>query len=322
MSTKTMAERVEEYLAFRHGLGYQLHKEGQRLRSFARFADEAGHQGPVTTEIALRWARLPAQAARLYQARRLEAVRTLACYLAAREPGTQIPPRDLLGPAHARRPAFIYSDADVAALLQAARALSPADGLRGHTYATLIGLLACTGLRIGEALALRAADINWSTAVLRVRQSKLHKARLVPVQAGAIEALRSYTVARDRTHPPLAEGPFFVGAGGQPLLYTTVRRTFHVLLRRAMPGVAPVGRVRPRLHDLRHTFAVRRLLAWYRAGTDIHRAIDLLSAYLGHAKLSCTYWYLSGVPELLALAAERFERFAAPLAETANDSDL
>jgi integrase len=308
-----MTDRVEEYLAYRHALGYQLHREGQRLRSFARFADSAGHCGPLTTEIALRWACLPEQAAGLYRARRLEIVRTLARYLAAREPGTEIPPRGLLGPAHARRPAFIYSQANIVALIEAARALAPADALRPQTYATLIGLLACTGLRISEALALRGSDINWSTAVLTVRQSKFRKSRLVPVHPGAIEALRRYAIDRDRRHPPLPGSTFFVSAAGQPLLYTTVRRTFHVLLHKAMPGVRPPGRVRPRLHDLRHTFACSRLLAWYRDGTDIHRAIDQLSTYLGHAKVSCTYWYLTGVPELFALAVERFERFAAPL---------
>jgi len=313
MNPKTMAQRVQEYLAYRHALGYQLQREGQQLRSFARFADAAGHQGPVTTELALRWARLPQQAAPLYQARRLEIVRTLARYLAARAPGTEIPPRHLLGPAHARRAAFIYSDANIAALIAAARALGPADELRPATYATLISLLACTGLRIGEALALRWDAFNWSTAVLTLRPSKFHQSRLVPVPGSAIEPLRSYAVARERCHPPLPDSTFFVSAAGRPLRYATVRRTFAVLLRRAMPGVVPVGRVRPRLHDLRHTFAVRRLLAWYRDGTDVHRAIDLLAAYLGHAKVRCTYWYLTGVPELFALAAERFERFAAPL---------
>jgi integrase len=276
----------------------------------------------LTREIALSWARLPDGAARLYQARRLEVVRALACYLQAREPGTEVPPRDLLGPAHVRQPAFIYSTENITALIQAARALDPAEGLRPATYATLVGMLACTGLRIGEALALRVDDINWSTAVLSVRQGKFHKARLVPVHQSAIEPLRSYATARARRHPPLADSTFFVGAAGQPLLCSTVRRTFHLLLRRAMPGVVPVGRLRPRLHDLRHTFAVRRLLAWYRDGTDINSAIDRLSTYLGHAKLRHTYWYLTGVPELFALAAQRFERFAASLPGDSHDTDL
>jgi integrase len=313
MSTTTMTDRVEEYLAYRRGLGYQFRKQGQQLRSFARFADAVGHKGPLTTEIALRWARLPEQAARPYLARRLGVVRVLARYLVPREPGTEVPPRHLLGPTRACRRAFIYSAAHIAALIQAARALTPAGGLRPATYATLIGLLACTGLRIGEALALRADDIDWSTAVLTVRPSKFHKSRLVPMQPSAIEPLRAYVVARDRCHPPLPESSFFVNAAGRPLRYETARRMFAVLVQQAMPGVVSATGKRPRWHDLRHTFAVGRLLGWYRDGTDIHRAIDLLSVYLGHAKVTCTYWYLTGVPELMALAAERFERFAAPL---------
>jgi len=310
MSAATMAERVEEYLAYRHALGYQVRIEGQMLRSFARFADAAGHRGPLTVEIALRWSRLPEQAARLYQARRLEVVRTLARYLAAREPGTEVPPRGLLGPAHARRPAFTYSQADIAALVAAARTLPPADGLRPHTYATLIGLLACTGLRISEALALRADDFDGPAGVLTVRQTKFHKSRLVPLHRSALEPLQAYARDRDRRHPRQGDRPFFVSAAGTALPYGTVRHTFHALLRQALPGVRPTGRVRPRLHDLRHTFACRCLLGWYRDGTDIHRAIDRLSAYLGHAKVTDTYWYLTGVPELFALAAARFEQHA------------
>jgi len=322
MNNKTMAERVEAYLAYRHTLGYQLHKEGQRLRSFARFADAAGYQGPLTTEIALRWARLPKQAARHYQARRLSVVRTLARYLAAREPGTEIPPRHLLGPTQSRRTPFIYSEADIAALLQAARALEPASDLGRGTYATLLGLLACTGLRIGEALAMRHDDVNWSTAVLTIRASKFRKPRLVPVHATAIEPLRNYALVRDRHHPPLREGAFFLSDRGRPLRYESVRQTFRALLRQAMPTVTSAGRTRPRLHDLRHTVAVRCVLGWYRQGIDIHRVIDQLAAYLGHTKVSCTYWYLTGVPELFALAAERFESFAAAVLEVTDDTDL
>jgi integrase len=311
MSTPTMAERVEQYLAYRHALGYQLRIEGLLLRAFARFADGAGHAGPLTVEIALRWARLPEGAARLYQARRLEVVGSLARYLAPRESGTEVPPRGLLGPAHARRPAFIYSEADVAALIEAAGGLAPPGGLRPQTYQTLLGLLACTGLRVGEALALRAGDVDCAAGVLTVRQAKFRKSRLVPLHPSAAEPLRAYAAARDRRHPAGRDSTFFVSDAGRPLPYRTVRSTFHALLRRAMPGVRPQGRVRPRLVDLRHTFACRRLLAWYRDGTDVPRAIDQLSTYLGHARVTDTYWYLTGVPELFTLAAERFERCAA-----------
>jgi integrase len=312
MKIPTMADRVEEYLAYRRALGYQLHIEGQMLLSFARYADQSGQRGPLTTELALRWARLPERRTRLYQARRLEIVRTLARYLAAREPGTEVPPRGLLGPAHARSPVYIFSEADITALIQAALTLTPAQGLRPRTYATLIGLLACTGLRIAEALALRAGDLDWGTGVLTVQRTKFNKSRLVPLHPSAIGPLRDYAGARDCRHPSKSDTPFFVSDAGRPLPYGTVRHTFHVLLRQALPGAAPVGRVRPRLHDLRHAFACRRLLAWYRAGTDIDRAIDQLSAYLGHAKISDTYWYLTGFPELLELAGRRFEQFTLP----------
>jgi len=315
MNTVTMADRVDAYLSYRRALGYQLRSEGQMLHSFARYADGSGHCGPLTTELALRWARLPEQAARVYQARRLEVVRTLAQYLAPREPGTEVPPRGLLGPAHARRPAFIYTEADIAALIDAARALGPTGSLRPRTFAALIGLLACTGLRIGEALVLQAGDTDLDVGVLTIRHTKFHKSRLVPLHASAVGALRDYATARARRHPGLTNTAFFVSDAGRPLPYGTVRQTFHRLLRQAMPGVAPPGRVRPRLYDLRHTFACRRLLAWYRDGMDFDQAIDRLSTYLGHAKVTDTYWYLEGIPELFALAGQRFEQFAAPSTE-------
>ena len=311
MSATTMTTRVEEYLAYRRALGYQIRSEAQMLQSFARYADDSGHQGPLTTELALQWARLPERSARLYQARRLEVVRTLARYLAPREPGTEIPPRGLFGPAHARGPAFLYSESDIAALIQAARKLTPTGGLRPLTYATLIGLLACTGLRITEALTLGADDVDLQAGVLTIRRTKFRKSRLVPLHTSALGPIRDYAADRDRCCGRNPGMTFFVSATGHRPPYTTVRHTFHGLLRQAMPGVVPVGRTRPRLHDLRHTFVCRRLLAWYRDGVDIDRVIDQLSAYLGHVKVSDTYWYLTGAPELLAIAGQRFEQFAA-----------
>jgi integrase len=310
MTAPTMADRVEEYLAYRRALGYQLRITGLLLQSFARYADESGYQGPLSIAIALGWARLPEQATRRYQAHRLELVRGLARYLAPREPGTEIPPRGLLGPSHSCRTAFIFSEAEIAALIAAARSLTPADGLRPRTYAALVGLMACTGLRIAEALTLEASDVDLDDNILTVRQTKFHKSRLVPLHPSAAGPLRDYAAARDRRHPAPRDRSFFVSDAGRRLPYGTVRHTFHQLLKGAMPEATPTGRARPRLHDLRHTFACRRLMAWYRDGTDIDRAIDRLSTYLGHAQITDTYWYLTGVPELLALAGRRFEQFA------------
>lgn len=312
MSATTMADRVEEYLSYRQALGYQLRIAGQLLRSFARYVDESGHDGPLTTELALCWARLPESATRRYQARRLDLVRGLAEYLAPREPGTEIPPRGLLGPSRSCRKAFIFSEADIVALIAAARSLAPADGLRPRTYAALIGLMTCTGLRITEALTLEAGEVDLQDGVLTIRQTKFHKSRLVPLHPSAIGPLRDYAAARDRRHPTPRDTTFFVSDAGRRLPYGTVRNTFHRLLKRAMPGADSTGRARPRLHDLRHTFVCRRLMAWYRDETAIDRAIDRLSAYLGHAKVTDTYWYLTGIPELLALAGGRFEQFADP----------
>src|SRR5437763_10326044 len=166
MNLPTRADRVDEYLEYRRVMGYQIRIEGQLLQWFARYADASGHRGPLTIELALRWARLPEKAARLYHARRLEIVRTLAKYLAPREPGTEVPARGLLGPAHARKPPFIYSEADIVALIAAAQTLAPDDGLRPRTYAALIGLLACTGLRIREAPTLKTSDVDLDAGVL------------------------------------------------------------------------------------------------------------------------------------------------------------
>jgi len=309
LNSPTMASRVEEYLAYRRALGYQLRIEGQMLWSFARFADQLGHSGPLTTELALRWARLSERASPLYQARRLEVVRTLAKYLAPREPATEIPPRRLLGPAHSRRTPFIYSQADITALVEAAKALNPADGLRPQTYAALIGLLACTGLRVSEALTLADDDADFDVGVLTIRQTKFRKSRLVPLHPSAIGPLRDYASARDRCQGAMHRTTFFVSESGRPLPYSTVRQTFHQVLRAVLPNSTSNGRSRPRLHDLRHTFACRRLLASYHDESNINQAVDQLSTYLGHAKVTDTYWYLTGIPELLALAGRRFEEF-------------
>ena len=225
----TMLEKVNRYLEFRRGLGYRLRSEGWLLQKFGAFADAAGHRGPLTTELALRWARLPEGADRLYWARRLEVVRCFAKHLAAIESDTQIPPRGVLGRAHRRNAPYIYTEAELAALLAAARQLAPRTGLRPKTYATLIGLLACTGLRISEALRLTQADVDLGRAVLSIRQTKFNKSRLVPIHPTTVAPLRTYAKARHRlaAHPQC--GRFFVSENGRPLTYQTVRTVFRKL---------------------------------------------------------------------------------------------
>jgi integrase len=306
MKHQTMSAKVKSYLAFRRGLGYQLRTEGPLIEQFAQYADQAGHRGPLTIELALRWARLPRRADRLYWARRLEIVRCFARHLAAVEPGTQVPPRGLLGRAHRRNPPYIYSEREISALVAGASRLGPPGKLRSRTYRTLIGLLACTGLRISEALKLSRSDIDLHRGMVTVRETKFRKSRLVPLHPTTTAALIEYDYERDR----LASRPqcdhFFVSDRGHALPYSTVRDVFHKLCVRLK--ITRAGR-QPRLHDLRHAFACQRVAAWYDAEVDLNYAVSALSVYLGHVKVSDTYWYVTATPTLMAKAAARFEAF-------------
>jgi integrase len=187
-----MVQLAEEYLDYRRRLGYQLRIEGQMLLGFARYADRVGHTGPLTTELAVRWARLPVGASPLYQAQRLEVVRCFARHRAIFDPATEIPPERLLGSAHRRTDPYIYSEAELSALLAAARRLPPLTGLRPRTYATLIGLMTCTGLRISEVLKLSRGDVDWGHGTLTIRESKFHKSRLIPLHPSVVPVLREY----------------------------------------------------------------------------------------------------------------------------------
>jgi len=300
---------VEEYLAYRRGLGFELETPAWLLRDFARHVDRCGHRGPLTSELATGWALSSRSADPAQPARRLAAVRQFARYLALSEPATEVPPEGLLGRVPRRRRPHIYSDAELAALLEQARRLLPRRGLRPRTYVAFFSLLAVTGLRLSEACRLERGDVDLDTGVLTVRAGKFRKARLVPLHPSATRALARYAADRDARCG--VTGRFFRTERFPALTPAAVEKTFSRIRQRL--GWSARGRARrPRIHDLRHTFAVRRLLGWYEEGADLEREILAFSTYLGHAKVSDTYWYLSGVPELLAIAAERFERFARP----------
>lgn len=304
----SMSDKVERYLQLRRGLGFQLRVEGRQLQQFAAFVDAAGHCGPLTTELAVQWARLPAAGDHLYWARRLEVVRCFARHLSVTEPETELPPRGLLGPAHRRTTPYVYTNAEVASLIAAAGQLGTSRGLRPQTYATLIGSLACTGLRISEALRLTRGDVDLDHGTLKIRETKFRKTRLVPVHPTAVVVLTDYATARDRLMRAELCDRFFVSDQGQPLPYFPVRTVFRRLCEALQ--ITGTGRRRPRLHDLRHTFACRCVERWYDAGIDLNRSVASLSVYLGHAKVSDTYWYLTATPDLLARAASRFEALA------------
>jgi integrase len=309
----TMLALVEDYIARRRSLGFALKVEAGQLRSFARFADAAHHRGPLTIDLMRRWAIQPSRRVRRFPDRRLDPVRAFARDRAAVDAGaTQIPIRGLLGPARRRGIRHIYSEAELAALLTAARGLGPAGGLRPATYATLFGLLAACGLRVSEALRLTHADVNLTRATLTIRATKFRKSRLVPLHYTTVAALCAFARYRDRVVPRVVTTTFFVTSIGRPLPYSTTRSVF-LRLRAALGWDQAVPR--PRIHDLRHTFACRRLGAWYAEGVDVATRLASLSTYLGHAHITDTYWYLTGSPDLLAVAACRFEQIAAPAEE-------
>ena len=311
--TEIFFRQVEEYLALRRGLGARLVSQGTLLLHFGRFLDRMEQGGPITTELVLRWAQAHRSSDPDQTARRLGAVRGFLRHRAGIDPATEVPPPQLLGSGIRRKPPHIYARAEVEALLQACTRLWPRHGLRPHTYRTLFCLLFATGLRISEALQLDDADVDLAAGVLTVRNGKFGKARLVPLHPTAVPPLRRYVVLRDRA--VTASPAFFRTEYHARLSYTAVRMTFGQLRKRL--GWTAQGRARrPRLHDMRHTFAVSCLVRWYREGIHPDQKMAHLATYLGHVEVTDTYWYLSAVPELSALAAERFERFASCAQET------
>lgn len=305
----TMIALARQYLAHRRSLGFDLTTAGTVLMEFARFAGRSGHRGPLTKDLMLRWVTRSKRHSRRYQVERLSIVRGFARYMAARDGRSEVPDMRLLAGGPRRQQPHIYTDKQLRDMLNAAAKLLPAYPLRPHTYVTLLGLLASTGLRISEALGLQRDDVDLSGGVLHIRQTKFRKDRLVPMHPTVMRAMQRYAGRRDGDAPTRSGPAFFVGRHGGALPYSTVRCTFRCLITQL--GWRSNGTLsRPRIHDLRHTFACRRLLRWYRDGVDIDHAIASLSTYLGHGKVTDTYWYLSGTAELLSVAGERFERFA------------
>lgn len=306
MSWNTMPERVHAYLRSRRALGFVLRIEGEQLERFAAFAEQQGHQGPLTLELAVAWANASRTPEGLGSARRLEVLRPFAKYCRLFEPHTPLLPARLFGPAHRRLTPHIYSEQELTALLAATADLVPTAGLRPVTARTLIALLAVTGLRVGEALRLTDADLDQEQCLLQMRRSKFRKSRLLPLAPGTGEALAEYITVRDRQLAPRQAQALLVFDNGKPLKQVQAEHAFKVLRTRLGWGRDANGRW-PRLYDLRHTFACQRLLAWYAEGVDVNAKLPHLATYLGHAKVSETYWYLTGIPALMAIATRRFE---------------
>lgn len=298
-----LSGHAADYLALRRALGFKLAKEGRLLPDFAAFAEAAG-AGTVTVDLAARWAAKPEGTSPVWAAQRLSMVRGFARYLQTVDPAAQVPPADLL-PARTRRAIpYLYSDTEIAALMAAARALR--NPLKAATFETLIGLLAVTGMRGSEAMRLDRGDLDAAAGLLTVRATKFRKSRQLPLHQTTLAALGAYQAQLDQLCPAPATASILVSTTGARLCHETVQPAFRRLLRQAGVG-QDTPRARPTIHGLRHSFAVKTLLGWYQDGQDVQARMPALSTYLGHTGPAATYWYLTGTPELLALAAGRLE---------------
>ena len=311
----TLPARVEQYLAERRRLGFQLDTMGHALARFGRYVSKVRHSGPLTVELMAAWARQAksGQGTRATSARQLLLLRPFTRWLRQFEPATEVPDEAIFGSIPGRVAPHIYREDEIVQLLHAASRVGPPGSLRGVVMQTLFGLIACTGLRIAEALALNDADVDLKSGVLTIRQSKFGKSRLVPLHPSAVQALARYRAQRACHLPTTPEIPFFISTRGRLLGQSISDRQVHRIFGQLRMQLAWGNRgchSAPRIHDLRHSFAVRRLLLWREQGLDISQRMLALSTYLGHAKISNTYWYLSGVPELMELVGKRFELYA------------
>ena len=259
----------------------------------------------MTSELAIRWARLPVGLHPNRWAKRLRIARGFAAYLQTIDPRTEIPPPDVFPVGRQRATPYLFSQQDICRLLADARRLR--NPMRAASYEALFGLLAISGMRIGEALALERSDVDLDAGLITIRKANGDRARLVPLHPTATEALRRYASARDRLCPRPRSRAFFLCSAGTPVLGVSLRATFREITTRI--GLC-TKEVRPRIHDLRHRFAVQTLIDWQRSGVNVDERIATLSTYLGHISPADTYRYLSASPELMALAADRLhDRF-------------
>lgn len=299
----TLREAAAGYLALRRSTGYKYYVEGLLIGHFVDFLEDRG-AGYVTVEAALEWATCPADADPSWHAARLTAIRGLASYLAASDSRHQALPAGLLPRRSHRVTPYLYSPEEIAALVRAARGL--AHPLRAAVFEHFVALMAVTGMRTGEVMALDRCDADLDAGVLVVRGAKFGKSRLILLHPGVTARLRSYAKRRDRLcpHPPVPA--FFVSGTGTRLNHHNVSTTFNALL--AAAGIsAPPGVPKPRPYDLRHSFAVSTVARWYAEGHDVARRLPALSTHMGHVSPASTYWYLHACPQLMTAAARRLE---------------
>lgn len=307
-SAMTMHQKVEAYLQQRRHAGLTLRTIGSQLRSFARFAEAHRHHGPLSLDLMVSWAQASQRPSPKTAAGRLAQLRPFSQFCHQLDSSSVVLPGNFLGGYYRHVTPHIYTLQEIRSLMEALRQWPPAGCLRAESYATLIGLLAATGLRLSEALNLERRDLDVERAVLHIREAKFHKSRYVPLHSTTLRALQRYAQRRDRDPLSATTPLFFVADRGRRLSVSSVRYAFDQL-RQQLGWRCRGDRAAPRMHDLRFTFICRRLERWYAQGADIDHLMLSLYTYVGHVNATSTYWYLTATPKLMQLAARRLGRF-------------
>ena len=311
VNTANLKLQVNGYVALRRALGFGMRAEERLLRDFVQFVENHGVDDPIRAQLVVDWAcdaKVQRSAGR--EASRLSVVRGFLYHLRAIAPETEVPGRGLIACVRRTKP-YLFSDEEITKLMDAASSLGPKKSLRPHTFRTLIGLLASTGLRVGEAIRLKQAEthLNANPPHVEIIQTNFRKSRIVPLHSTTADAMCKYAEQRNCLHYDGLSESFFVSEQGQQLHYSALRRTFRTLTDRLRIIAVDGGRA-PGVHALRHAFAIRRMLTWYQAGMNVQSLLPNLSIYLGHVQPKDSYWYLTSTPELLSAAADSFQHYA------------
>ena len=302
-----LRKATEEYIGMRRALGWKLHAARYYLLDFASFMEQR-NASVITSRLALEWAQQPGDVEPVTWANRLTVVREFAKYYQAIDSRTEVPPTSLLPHRHKRKRPYIFANSEIEALLDKAGKLPGASPFKRQTYHCLFGLLCVSGMRISEVLKLKVADVDLQTGILTVERSKFGKTRLIPLHDSSLQVLTAYSQTRHEVLQNRQSGYFFISEKSDRLYHDTVRRVFYALMK-DIGSPRQIKRAGPRLHDLRHRFAIETLLHWYRDKQDVERCLPVLSTYLGHLNIAHTYWYLTACPELMGFAVQRLESF-------------
>jgi len=307
MITNRIYMQVEEYIAYKKDLGYQIKIESQELRRFALYTISIEYEGSLTIDIAFQWATLKKDYSRWYMARRMETIRTFSKYICVFDKQAQVPPKGMFGNCHGRTVPYIFSPEEISILMKASSNLFSPDGLRARTLPVAIALLWSTGMRPNEVCSLMDHDIDLYNKLITIRETKFFKSRIIPLHETTIVELKSYVYNRNKLRKHFRDSHFLITTGSKKLKLRNFEYAFQLIRDNLLINKKEWNRRPPRLHDIRHSFACNILLNWLKKGINVNNKIIYLSTYLGHVKVANTYWYLTGTPELMQFASKKFK---------------